>query len=406
MAGPPVPNGAVFVDGQRIAALGPRAAVLAVAGDGTELRDLGNVAILPGLINAHTHLELSWMRDDPPPRGDYTTWVRGLLARRPIVDEGVAAQACERAIAEMVARGTAAVGDVSNGGHSAAMLARSPLHGTVFLEVYGFQPAEAESRIAAAIARLETIAADAAVRAATDRIRLALTGHAVHTTSAPLLRAVAGRAGATDARLSIHVAESDDETTFLADGTGPFRALLEERGMFDEDWKPPRLTPVEYLGRLGVLSPRLLAVHAVHLTHEDHSRLQSRGVTVVTCPRSNRWLGVGRSPVPQILREGIPVALGTDSLASTPDLDMFGELAALCQEHPGISPAAALRMATLNGATALDIDDRLGSIERGKLARLIAVPLGDRSEEPLAVLCSGPEKVFWVDDAPFEIVGA
>ena len=141
-------------------------------------------------------------------------------------------------------------------------------------------------------------------------------------------------------------------------------------------------------------------MHCVNLRRQDHSKLQSRGTTVVTCPRSNRRLGVGPAAIPQLLGEGIPVALGTDSLASSPDLDLFAELVALREDHPGISPAAALRMATLNGAQALGLAEDLGSIEPGKLAELIVVPLASPDDDPLQTVVSNPETVLRLADAP------
>ena len=205
--------------------------------------------------------------------------------------------------------------------------------------------------------------------------------------------------------LSIHVAESQAEVALLADGSGPFPDLLRARGLWDDDWTSPGLTPVEHLDRLGVLTPHTVAVHCVHLTHRDFSKLQTRRVQVVTCPRSNSWLGVGRAPIPQLLGQGIPVALGTDSLASSPDLDLFAEMAALRREHGELSPAAVLRMATLNGAAALGLANQLGSIERGKLARLLVVPLSADEDDPLTTVCSVPSEVYHLDEAPYEATG-
>jgi cytosine/adenosine deaminase-related metal-dependent hydrolase len=218
----------------------------------------------------------------------------------------------------------------------------------------------------------------------------------------PLLKALGGRAVASGEVLSIHVAESEEESQLLRDGTGPFKDFLIERGAWDPGWKPPGQTPVAYLERLGVLTPRTLAVHCVHLDHQDMSRLQARGVTVVTCPRSNQRLGVGTAPVPKLLSAGIPVALGTDSMASAPDVDVFTEVAFLRQDHPGLSPAAALRIATLNGARALGMAQDLGSIEEGKLAALAVVGLGDPNDDPLEAVTWSSETVAPLQQAAWE----
>jgi len=238
--------------------------------------------------------------------------------------------------------------------------------------------------------------------AARDRFTTILTPHAAHTTSSPLLKALGGRAVASGEMLSIHVAESEEESQLLRDGTGPFKDFLIERGAWDPAFKAPGQTPVAYLERLGVLTPRTLAVHCVHLDQQDFSRLQARGVTVVTCPRSNQRLGVGKAPVPKLLSSGIPVALGTDSLATSPDLDVFTELAYLRQEHPGVSPAAALRIATLNGARALGMARDLGSIEEGKLAALAVVGLNEPNDDPLEAVTWSSESVSTLLQAEWE----
>jgi cytosine/adenosine deaminase-related metal-dependent hydrolase len=256
------------------------------------------------------------------------------------------------------------------------------------------------------VEKLEQLAADDDVAAAGDRLCLALTPHAPHTTSTPLLRALAGRAAASDEPLSIHVSESQAEVALLNDGSGKLAELFRERAFAGDDWSPPGRSPLEHLKRLGALSARTLAVHCVHLDQPDHSILQSTRATVVTCPRSNAALGVGTAPIPELMRQGIPVALGTDSLASAPDLDMFAEMCALRHEHPDLSPAAILRMATLNGARALGLADRLGSIEVGKLAELIVVPFSGETESPFDVLCAHPDRVVRLDRAASELAGA
>ena len=401
VSSPPIKQAAVAVEDGVIVAAGPRAAVLKKAGSDCEIRDLGNVAVLPGLINAHVHLELSWMGASRPPGGDYSSWLRAFLAARSNEDQATAMAAAEEALAFMVSRGTVAIGDISNSTWVIPLIARTPLHAMAFHEVYGF-PSEGITAMLEEIAtRLEALHQDKDVRAAGSRLRIAPTPHAAHTTSAALLRAMAGRSTAAKAPLSIHVAESVAELSLLRDGSGPLASLFKERDFWDASWEAPQATPLEYLHRLGVLSSRSLVVHCVHVEKPDHSLLQSSEATVVTCPRSNQYLAVGNAPIAEYLREGIPVALGTDSLASAPDLDLFAEIKALRETHTSISPAAALRMATLNGARALGLDEQLGSIEPGKAAKLIAIPLAGEKDDPLLAACSCPTEVYPLEQAPW-----
>jgi len=401
VASTPIQNGAVSVHDGRIVAVGRRKDVVK-AHPGVEVRDLGDAVIIPGLVNAHTHVELSFMNGDPPAGGTYMTWLRDLVARRSAVDASAATEAAAHAIEAMASRGTVAVGDVANGAWAAPLLARSGLFGLAFHELFGFRAADAESILSAAAERLEAIDSHSEVRAALDRFNNVLTPHAAHTTSHPLLKALGGRAVASGEMLSIHVAESEEETQLLRDGTGPFKDFLIERDAWEPGWKAPGMTPVAYLDRLGVLTPRTLAVHCVHIDHQDLSRLQARGVTVVTCPRSNQRLGVGKAPVTKLMASGIPVALGTDSLASAPDVDVFTEVAHLRQEHPGLSPAAALRIATLNGARALGLAAQLGSIEAGKWASLAVVGLNDPNDDPLEAVTWSSETVAPLLQAAWE----
>jgi aminodeoxyfutalosine deaminase len=401
VASTPIQNGAVSVHDGKIVAVGRRKDVVK-AHPGAEVRDLGEAVIIPGLVNAHTHVELSFMNGEPPAGGTYMTWLRDLVARRSAVDSASAAEAAAHTIDAMALRGTVAVGDVANGTWAAPLLARSGLFGLAFHELFGFRAADAETILGAAALRLEAIDADADVRAARGRLDNVLTPHAAHTTSHPLLKALGGRAVASGEVLSIHVAESEEETQFLRDGTGPFKDFLIEREAWEAGWKAPGMTPVAYLDRLGVLTPRTLAVHCIHIDHQDLSRLQARGVTVVTCPRSNQRLGVGKAPVTKLLASGIPVALGTDSLASAPDADVFTEVAHLRQEHPGLSPAAALRIATLNGARALGLASQLGSIEAGKWASLTVVGLNDPNDDPLEAVTWSSETVAPLLQAAWE----
>jgi aminodeoxyfutalosine deaminase len=411
VARPAIEDGAVAVREGRIVAVGPRAAVLGSADARARIHDLGDAAVFPGLVNAHLHLELSWLAGSDLPSGDYVAWISALVARRAGPVPPDARDIAARALAAIVARGTVAVGDVANELWTVPVLARSPIHAVVFHEIYDLGAADAETILRETTRRLDEAAADAAaadpdVAAAASRVRIAVAPHAPHTTSVALLRALAGRSAATGDPLSIHVAESREEVELLRHGTGALRALLRSRGACGDDWEPPRRSPIDHLKRCGALGPRTLAVHAVHLDGTDVRTLQASGASVVTCPRSNARLGVGRAPVPALLRAGVAVALGTDSLASAPDLDLLSEMAALGDAYPEITPATILRMATLHGARALGLADHLGSIEVGKLPALVVLPLGPGDDRPLDRLCTRPATVYRLDDAARALAGA
>jgi cytosine/adenosine deaminase-related metal-dependent hydrolase len=322
-----------------------------------------------------------------------------LLERRSKADQATAEAAVEKQLAAMHARGTIAIGDVSRETWVIPLVAKSPMRGIVFIEISGLKSDEAEGTLQQAAERLEEIdLADAG-----DRIRVSLTPEGPHATSVPLLRALAGRSGASGDQLSIHVAHCASEVALLRDGSGPLADLYRELDMLDDDWKAPGRTPVDHLHRLGVLTPRTLTVHCVHLEQQDHSMLQAGQVTVVTCPRSNMYLGTGEAPIPKLMNAGVPVALGTGSLASVPDLDLFADMAALRVEHPKLAAAAVLRMATLNGAKALGLAEQLGSIEVGRRADLIVVPVAeDDARSPFEIVCSIPGTIHHLEEAPWE----
>jgi cytosine/adenosine deaminase-related metal-dependent hydrolase len=186
-----------------------------------------------------------------------------------------------------------------------------------------------------------------------------------------LFRAIA--AARRDAPLAVHLGESPEEMEFLRSGRGPIRALLERLGAWNESWTAPACDPVEYLDRLGYLAPGCLAVHGVHLSDEALGRLRARGAVIVTCPRSNVWVGAGPPPAARFYASGIPVAIGTDSLASCATLSVFDELAELRRIAPGVAPARLLESATRVGAVALGLGADFGTLSPGKRAAVIAV---------------------------------
>jgi cytosine/adenosine deaminase-related metal-dependent hydrolase len=392
---PPIRDGWVEVDGGRIVGVG-------AAGDrwtsNAERRTPSaepRTVILPALVNAHTHLELSWMRGRVPPGDAMPAWAMRLIGERLTEDHSAAGvgkrqEAVVSAIAEARASGTTLVGDVSNTLESCGPLAASALSAAVFYELLGFRAADPVGMVEAAGQRL-------AAFATLERLRPVVAPHAPYSVSPDLFRAIGRATG--DRPLSLHLGESIEEVQFLRDGTGPWRGVLERIGAWAPDWVPPACGPVEYVERLGLLSDRLIAVHGVQFKDDELRRLASRGATVVTCPRSNRWTGAGVPPIRRFYASGVRVAIGTDSLASVEDLNLFSEMAEVRRLAPEVPACQILKSATLDGATALGFTNDLGSISVGKRAELLAirVPAGVEDVEEYLVGGIQPADIEWLD---------
>jgi cytosine/adenosine deaminase-related metal-dependent hydrolase len=353
-----------------------------------EVIDLGDAVILPGLINAHTHLELSWMRDRLPPGGSMPEWASRLIALRRTVDRDPL-EPMSDAVREARAAGTSLVGDVTNTLAVYEALADSDLGGAVFREVLGFSASNPAQLVADAQSELETLMP-------LQWLRASVVPHAPYSVSPALFRAIAAAAGARV--ISVHLGESEEEIRFLRDGTGAWRELLGKLGAWTDAWQPPGCGPVEYLDRLGLLSPTLLAVHGTQLGAPELARLAQAGAAIVTCPRSNRWTGAGTPPVEAFYASGVRVAIGTDSLASVEDLNVFGELAALRRLAPHVPASRLLESATIHGAAALGFDADFGTIAPGKRADLIAVRVPRGVEDVEEYLLKGiePDAIQWL----------
>jgi cytosine/adenosine deaminase-related metal-dependent hydrolase len=344
------------------------------------VRDLGPGVLMPGLVNAHCHLELSHLAGQLEDAKGFVPWVEALVAARAEAPLDAVEAAAAEAIRALIASGTVAVGDVSNSLAHLSMLSQSGLTAAVvFYELLSWDPAKADAVLQFAQARALELAEDLP-----GYVQVRLAAHAPHSVSAPLLRALARRGGPA----AIHLAESPAESAFLADGDGEWAAFLERRGLGHVTFTPPRQSPVAYLDTLGALHPKLVAAHCAQVDDADIAVLAERGVAVVVCPRSNRRLGVGLPPVSAMLLAGVALSLGTDSLASTDSLDLMEDVGMLHREFPEIDPGQLVRMATLGGARALGLSD-LGTIEPGKRAALAYAPAEATPADPLAFLVSG-----------------
>jgi cytosine/adenosine deaminase-related metal-dependent hydrolase len=366
-------------------------------GGSRERIDLGSVAVMPALVNAHTHLELSWLRGRVPPGESFIEWVRAQMllrsssageASEEAIREGMAA-----ALVEMRRAGTGVVGDVSNSLIGLDLLASSGMVGVVFHEILQFNPPDPDAFVQRAQARIEAAKPG-------PGWRVVLAPHAPYSVAPGVFEAIVRRREPERiVPTTVHVGESPEEMDLLLTGSGPWRDLLESIGAWNPDWEVPWSGPIGYLDRLHFWDARTLAVHGVQLTDTELGLLVARRATLVTCPRSNVWVGVGSPPVARFFKSGAPMALGTDSLASVPDLNLFSELAELHRLAPGVPPARLLACATTGGARALGLGHEYGTFDVGSRAAMLAVsiPAGTTDVEQYLVSGITPDLVQWIE---------
>jgi len=382
VASPPIRDGALLVDPRgRIAAVGPAAAV--PAPDDAELVDLGEAALLPGLVNVHGHPELAAFRgllDDLP----FHEWIPALnrLKREAALGPEDYDVAARWTCIEAAAAGITTIGATEDSGAALDALRAAGMRGIAYREVFGPDPARATDAVAELRARV------AAMREReTDLVRVGVSPHAPYTVSDELFRRTAQLALDEALPIAIHAAEAEAEARLVAEGAGPFADGLRARGIAT----PPRgRSTIELLDRLGVLRARPLLIHCVRVDGDDRARIADAGAAVAHCPAANARLGHGTAPLIEMREAGITVGLGTDSVASNNRLDVFEE-ARLAQIFQRARLASAtlldadelLRLATLEGARALGLDDRIGTLEPGKDADLCAVALDGPHIVPL-----------------------
>jgi len=423
VSGPPIADGAVMVRDGVIEAVGP-AEELTLAHAGEEVRGFPGCALLPGLVNLHTHLDLAALRGFAPPSPFGPWMLRLLLTRRKLTAEDLAVSALWGAY-ECARSGVTTIADSSSEGWTVARAAGAAgLRARVYLEVFGLDDARLPvtmERLASGLERARRGEAAAerghligdAVATATDgcaAIRVArgepgggyqvagppvewgVSPHAPYTVSARLYREAARFARRAGLPLATHVAESPAEVELLMTGRGAIAVAYKAAHLWSgRRWRPPGLRPVRYVAEAGVLGPDTVVAHAVQSDAEDIATLAQSGAAVAHCPRSNMRLQCGAAPVAELLAAGVTVGLGTDGLCSNDDMDMFAEMRAALKTSrerapvdagaggtrppAPLSPESVLRMATLDGARALGLSQLVGSLDPGKSADIIAVQL-------------------------------
>jgi cytosine/adenosine deaminase-related metal-dependent hydrolase len=369
ISSPPIAHAAVAVAGGRIAYVGPAAE----APEGERI-DLGRAALMPGLVNAHTHLELTAMRGFLEDL-DFREWIGRLTrSRESVMTDERRLAAASLGIAEGLLGGVTTYADCSDSGFAASALASHGARGVVFVEVFGPDPARCGDSMTGLTERLDAVRSDAS-----SLIEIGVSPHAPFTVSDALFRETARFAYDRGMRIAVHASESRAEQELIALGSGDFAEALRGRGIAVG---PRGRSTIEMLHRLGVLGEKTLLIHGVRMDAEDIRIAAAAGCGIAHCPASNAKLGVGIAPIVEMLESGLAVGLGTDSVASNNRMDLLDEarLATLMgrvriESDGALNGPQVLHLATLGGARALGLDDRIGSLDLGKEADLAAFPL-------------------------------
>lgn len=376
ISSPPIPGGAVAVENGCIVETGTLADLRSRYA--CPVHDFPGCAILPGLVNPHTHLELthfpSWkIRKgiDYSPR-TYVDWIIQVIKIRRALSPKELDLSVREGLRICLEAGTTAIGEILTDRSLLPLYADSGLTGRLFFEAIGHDPV----RYSQLVSDLDT----AIATFAGGEFFPGISPHAPHTVSEHLHQEVQRIAVKRDIPRVIHLAESREESDFFFDSSGKIAELLYPHVRW-EQYLPPqrRTTATTWLDGLGVFSGTISAVHCVQLTPSDVDILSKRGVGVVLCPRSNDKLAVGRAPVALLKKFSIPLALGTDSLASNDSLSLWDEMRYLLDLFPGIfTPSEVLSMTTTIPARQLALADKIGSLDAGKRGDLLVMKLPSR----------------------------
>lgn len=350
-----IDGGGIAVDEGRVVSVlrSPRA-LDRWRGRATRTLDLGEVALTPGLVNAHAHLELSGLRGLLPRGADFGAWIARLRELRAARTVAELARDARSGADRCLATGTTAVGDIDYVGGSLRGLRRSPLRVRLYRELLD---AGDPQRTAAAIARAREAAS------ASKREFAGLAPHSPFTASPELLAESARIARRARLPVTVHWSETREEIEWLLRGRGPIAKILTHS---------PRQSGSSLLARAGLLRRGTSLVHGNHPSRGEPQQLAKAGVVLVHCPGCHAFFGRAPFPIERYLRAGVALALGTDSLASNDDLDLRREMALLRGAHPGVAPSTVWEMATRGGARALGWGKLAGELSPGAWADCVA----------------------------------
>ncbi|MCA9111258.1 MAG: amidohydrolase family protein [Planctomycetaceae bacterium] len=361
--GPPIEDGLITIESGRIVSLnsGPDASAI----------DLGNVAIIPGLVNTHTHLEFSDLTRPLIPAQPFPEWIRSLVGHRQ-QRPADRREAIDRGLRECVSTGCTLIGEIATDDTTVERLSAGTPQGAVFRELLGIGDEAYTERLEIARQFLGQASSSLYV------IR-GLSPHAPYSLSEEFFRQLIDLAVERESPVAMHLAETHEELELLRQGTGLLAEMLKDFGVWrDRFWMPGGSVGayLEELSRAG----QALVVHGNYLNIEEIEFLATQPqMTVVYCPRTHHFFGHRNHPWRRMLESGVNVALGTDSRASNPDLNLWAELRFLAERHPEVPQSTLLELATVNGARALGVSDETGTLTAGKQADLAVVRLTDQA---------------------------
>ena len=331
------------------------------------VQDLGDVTICPGLINCHTHLELSHLAGTTLPGQGFAAWADSL--HKAMRSSRPDPAAVSRAIEEVQNTGTVFVADMAGFGAVplAEALQQKHLDHLLMVQMFGFAPPRGEALWTPGYAK--------ALPEEYAKNHLAYAGHSLYSTHPKTLQLIKKWCRDHNRPFSLHLAESPEEVELLQTGQGKLAERLRASGMLPKNFEAPGRSPVAYADHLGLLDEHTLCVHCVHVSDEDIALLAERKCTVVLCPRSNEYIGTGRAPWKKMKAAQIPLCLGTDGLTSNSDLDLRNEMRFLLEASDVFTTEEVVEMTTVNGAKTVGLQET-ATLEQGAPAKWATLPAG------------------------------
>ncbi len=334
--------------------------------------DWGSAVMMPGLVNAHSHLELTRLHNQLTGIETFTGWLAQIVRRRRDWAPEDYTESVRRGARMALESGTTLVGDISTSGFARRALIGEKIRAVVFEEVLGLAPDRARQSLAELECRIARGDCD-------PLLTVGASPHAPYSVSPQLYVGVAELAHKKALPLATHLAETRAELELLKSGSGEFREFLTQLAVLPPEWKAPGIPPVQYLDGLGVLERAPLLAHCNYLDQDAIARILGRRCSIAFCPRSHAFFGHEEHPVRRLLDSGINVALGTDSLASNDSLSMLDEIRFLRRSRKDLKSQEIFRMATVNGAAALGFGSTLGRLRRGCWADIAILGLPENT---------------------------